>query len=341
MRWMVACTVAAMAWTGAMALKIGGGGDAKEIDLSQTFDFSVDPAVAAETYVVHTGNLKTEKIKRIAVATCTVGYVYAKGASGFSSGGSRSYQSTATAGFPGGVPAQRAVQAINTFCWQVESDLKAAGFDVVPYDELAAKPAFQKWVKEFVTGPLPLEEDIDLGNQKGGEAQNALIVLSGELRPFPKDARFPKPSSTTARVKLGYEKDLEGITLVSVNTTLDFAKATAKGGFWHGAKADIEYGQFIPPGEYLSNFQVFGRDGFRTYWQKQAIVAAKNPFKKEGTGKVTRDGDYEWGSGTTTLTTTTETKVDADHALWAENAEAQLKALSAMFVQALKNAGKD
>ena len=41
--------------TSAYAITIGGGGDAKEVDLSQTFDLSADRATAAKTYIVARG----------------------------------------------------------------------------------------------------------------------------------------------------------------------------------------------------------------------------------------------------------------------------------------------
>lgn len=336
---MAGCALATVVSTGAMALKIGGGGDAREIDLSQTYDLAADPATAAQTYIVSTGKLKVENVRKVAVASCTVGLVYAKGASGTSKGSTRSYNASAMSAFPGGVPTQRVREAVETFCEQIETDLAAAGFEVMPFEELAAKPAYQKYAKEFSGDPQMIEEEIDLGNQKGAEASNLVVVVSAKNRPYPKDVRFPKPSSTGAKVKLAYEKDMEGITLVSVYTTLDFAKADAKGGFWHGAKADIQYGQFIPAGENLSAAMFFSREGSQTFWQKQAIVAAKNPFV-EGDGKVSRDGGYDDFTGVTTLTTSKETTIGADHALWSENAKSHLKALSAMFVQALKNSDK-
>jgi hypothetical protein len=338
-RWMVGCALATVMSTGAMALKIGGGGDPRKIDLAQTYDFSADPATAAITYIVSTGKIKFENIKKVAVSSCTVGLVYAKGAEGKSSGSTMSFNASATSAFPGGVPTERVREAVDNFCDQIESDLKAAGYEVVPYDEIAAKPAYQKYAQKFSGDPELLKEDIDLGNQKGAKAKNLVLVVSGKNRPYPKDVRFPNPSTTMARVKLVYDKDMEGITLLSVNTTLDFAKVDAKGGFWHGAKADMEYGEFIPPGEPLSAAYFFSKDGSINFWQKQAMVAAKNPFV-EGDGKVTRDGSYDDLSGVSTMTTSKETTINADHALWSENANSLLKALSAMFVQSLKNADK-
>jgi len=328
--------------TGAMALKIGGGGDPRKIDLSQTFDFSADPATEAKTYIVTTGNMKLKQVKRVAVSSCTIGVVIGKAASGKSSGGTMTWNASTSSPFPGGIPTQRIREAVDNFCDQIEVDLKGAGYEVVPYEELAAIPSYQKFAAKFSRDAQVLEEDIDLGNQKGGKAVNVVLVVSGKNRPFPKDIRFPKLSTGTGRAKLGYEKDMAGITMLDVFTTLDFAKVDAKGGFWHGAKADMKYGQFIPPGEKLSSAYFAGDAGGRSFWQKQAMVAAKNPFVEGGGGKVTYDGEYDDdifkpSDGVSTFTTTKETTIDADHVLWSANTNSLLKALSAMFIQALKD----
>lgn len=336
-RWMVGCALALVMSPGAMALKIGGGGDPRKIDLSQTFDFSADPATQAKTYMVTTGNMKLKQVKRVAVSSCTIGIVVGKSASGKSSGATMSWNASTSSPFPGGIPTQRIREAVDNFCDQIEVDLKGAGYELVPYEELAAKPSFQKYASKFVSEPETLGEDINLGNQKGAEASNVVLMVSGKNRPFPKDIRIPKLSTVTARAKLGYKEDMEGITMLDVFTTLDFATVDAKGGFWHGAKTDMKYAQFIPPGETLSSAYFSGSAGGRSFWQKQAMVAAKNPFVVEGSGKVSRDGSYDDVAKVSTFTTTEKSTIDADHVLWSANANSLLKALSAMFIQALKD----
>jgi hypothetical protein len=204
----------------------------------------------------------------------------------------------------------------------------------MPYEELAAVPAFQKFAAKMATAPIDVEEEVDLG--KGKSAGNLLVVFGPKNRPFLKDCRQESSATMTSKVKLGYEKDLAGITLASVKVTLDFAQPVAGGGFLQGAKADLKYGEYFPPGAKDNNVQFMNNSGFGTYWLKQAVVAADNPFREGGSGAVKRTGEYDPLSGRTTTTTEQSTTIDADHELWGNNAESYMKALSAMYVAALK-----
>jgi len=332
---MAVMALAMAASAGAFAITLGGGGDAKPVDLGQTFDLATDPAAAAKTYIVSTG--KAKDVKRVGIASFCVAVVTAKGVSGSSSGGTFTRTSTALAGFPGGVPTGRLKAAADAMYDQFEADLKAAGIEVVPYEQLAAIPSFQKFASRLVTTPLEIEEELDLGKGKSGA--NLLVVFSPKGRPFLKDCRQEAPGTMTSKVKLGYEKDMEGITLASVKVTLDFAKPIAGGGFLQGAKANLQYGEYFPPGGNDNGVQFMNKGGFGNYWLKQAIVPAQNPFKEGGTGAVKRTGDYDVASGRTTTETTQSTTIDADHELWGTNAESHMKALGAMYVQALRAGG--
>lgn len=317
----------------ALAITIGGGGDAKAVDLAQVYDLAADAKVAAGNYVVSTG--KPKDVQRVAIASFCVGVVYGKGVSGSSGGMSLSFSKTALAGFPGGVPTGQLMAAADAMYDQLEADLKAAGIEVVPYEELAAKPSFQKFATRLVTEPQAIEEQLDLGKGKSGA--NLMVLFSPKNRPFLKDCRLEQPATMTSKVKLGYEKDMQGITLASVKVTLDFAKPIAGGGFLGGAKADMQYGEYLVPGPNDNGVQFMNNRGFGSLWLKQAIVPAQNPFKEGGKGEIKRSGEYDLFSGRTTTTVTQSTTVDADHELWGSNATSHMKALSGLYVAALQS----
>lgn len=329
------CGVMALAMamtTSASAITLGGGGDARPVDLAQTYDLASDATAASKTFVVANG--KAKDVKKVAIVSFCVGAVYAKGVSGSSSGASLGFSETAIAGFPGGVPASELMAASNAMYDQFVAELKSAGIEVLSPEELAAIPSYQKLAGKMVTEPQNVEEKLDLGKGKSGA--NLLVVFSPQNRPFLKDCRQEGPSTMTSKVKLGYEKDMDGITLASVKVTIDFAKPIAGGGFLQGAKADLQYGEYLPAGANDNAVQFMNKGGFGSYWLKQALVAPQNPFKEGGTGEVKRSGEYDDFSGVTTRTTTTTTTVDADHALWAANADALMKSLAKMYVAALK-----
>jgi hypothetical protein len=314
------------------AITIGGGGDAKEVDLSQTFDLAADRAAAAKTYVVARGTPKG--IKRVAIGSFCVGAVYGKGVSGTSSGGTLSFSKSAVGGFPGGLPGGELTLAAEAMRQQLEASFTAAGIEVVPYEQLSAMPTFQKFAQRMVTEPQLVDEDLDLGNSKGKDGKALLVVFSPGQRPFLKDCRNQNPGTLMAKAKLAFEKEMAGINLVSAVVTMDFAKPLAGGGFFSGAKADLKYGQFIAPGITNNNLEFTGTGG-GTLWLKQAIVAAQNPFTEGGKGAVRRKGEYDWLRGTSTRTTEQSTTIDADHELWAANANSLMKALAEMYVAAL------
>jgi hypothetical protein len=320
--------------TSASAITLGGGGDARPVDLAQTYDLAADPAASAQTYVVLNG--KPKDVKKVAIVSFCVGAVYGKGVAGSSSGASLGFSKSAIAGFPGGVPASDLMAAAAAMYDQFEAELKAAGIEVLSPEQLAALPSYQKLAGKMVSGPQDVEEKLDLGKGKSGA--NLLVVFSPGNRPFLKDCRQETPSTTTNKVKLMYEKDLDGITLASVKVTIDFAKPLAGGGFLQGAKADLQYGEYLTPGPNDNAVQFMNKSGSGSYWLKQALVAPQNPFKEGGSGEVKRSGEYDAFSGVHTATTTTTTTVDADHALWASNAEALMKSLAKMYVTALAGA---
>jgi hypothetical protein len=316
----------------ASAVTIGGGGDPRPVDLAQTYDLSASPATAAATYIVANG--KPKNVTKVGIANFCVALVYGKGVSGSSSGATLGFTASATAPFPGGVPTGRLLAAADAMYDQFEADLKAAGIEVVPYEQLAAMPAFQKFASKMVTGAELDKQNLDLGKGKSGT--NLLLVVSPKGRPFLKDCRQESPSTMMSKVKLAYDKDMAGITLATFTVTLDFAKPIAGGGFFQGAKADLDYGEFLPASRTDNTATFINNSGTVTYWLKQSIVAADNPFHAGGTGAVKRSGEYNELSGETTTTTEQQIKVDADHELWGTNAENLMKALGAMYVTSLK-----
>lgn len=325
----IALSVLLATTTGAQALKIGGGGDPRDVDFSQTFDLAADPAAAAETYIVASGTPKG--IKRVAIGSFCVGAVYGKSAAGTSSGGSLSFSKSAVGGFPGGLPATEFLAAAAAMRDYLEARLTAAGIEVISQERLAAMPSYPKFAENLVTEPQDIGEDLKLG--KGTSGRQLTLLFSPGKRPFLKDCRQQGFGTVMSMGKLIGDKEMAGINLLNVAVTMDFAKAQAAGGFFSGAKADVKYGQHLSPGMSNNHVQLIGEGG-GTLWLKQAIVPAKNPFTEGGKGDIKRTGEYEL-NGTTTATAAQNTSIDADHELWVRNANAHMKALVDMYVAAL------
>jgi hypothetical protein len=316
--------------TSTYAITIGGGGDAREVDLSQTFDLAADRAASAKTYIVARGTPKG--IKRVAIASFCVGAVYGKGVSGSSSGATLGFSKSAIGGFPGGLPPSEFLLTAEAMRQHLEASLTAAGIEVVPYEQLSAMPAFQKFAQRMVADPQDIGEDLDLG--KGKDGRQLILVFSPGKRPFLKDCRLESPATKMAKAKLAFDKEMADINLMSVAVTMDFAKPLAGGGFFSGAKADLKYGQHLSPGVGNSYIEISGKGG-GMLWLKQAIVPAQNPFTEGGKGEVKRKGEYDWLTGRSTTTTSQATTVDADHELWLSNADSHMKALAEMYAAAL------
>lgn len=323
-------TALCVATTAAQALTIGGGGDPRDVDFAQTFDLAADRGTAAETYIVARGTPKG--IKRVAIGSFCVGAVYGKSAAGSSSGATLGFSKSVVAGFPGGLPAGEFLQVAEDMRQYLESRLTAAGIEVVPQERLTAMPSYQKFAEVLTTEPQDVGEDLKMG--KGASARQQTLVFSPGKRPFLNDCRQPGYTSSMALMRWVTDKDMAGINVMTVAVTMDFAKATAAGGFFSGAKADLKYGQHLSPGVTNNTLTLFG-DGGGTLWLKQAIVPTQNPFAEGGKGEVKRTGEYDSLRGTSSTTTTQNTSIDADHELWVRNANAHMKALVDMYVAAL------
>jgi hypothetical protein len=331
-RWAVAvATVVTLASAPhAYAVTLGSGGDPRPVDLGQTFDLQADRAAAAQTYVVTAGSGQFGKMKRVAILNFCSQFMYSKKALGVSTGASTVYSKETEGGIPLDLARMQAVA--DGLYDQVEAGLRAAGLEVVPYATLAADPAFQKFSRGYVSEP----QDMDVGGKVDSNSvvSGRAVVISAKGRPFSTDCRMQNPSMTGARVQLSYQ--LKDIYLLSVNTLVDFAQ-TKTNGRWSGAKADLDYAQFIVPGATQYHFTGIMQPLYLNLWLKQAIVTSGNPFAvgaAQKTGK-TRETSLDGSQGTTTTTSEADVGYDAD--LYYSNAASHLAALNEMFLAVLKS----
>jgi len=314
----------------ASAITLGGGGDARQVDLSQTYDLAADPASAAQTYVTTAGGGKFAKMKRVAILNFCTQFMYSKSALGTSSGASMAYTRASEGGIP--LDLEKMTAVADGLYDQLESSLKAAGLEVVPYETLAAAPAFQKYARNFVTGP----HEVEVGGKedRNTSTSGSAVVISAKGRPFSLDCRVQSPSQTGDRIQMSYQ--LKDVDLLSVNTLVDFANAKAKGGFWSGAKADLQYGEFIVPGATQYHFTGIMQPLYVNVWLKQAVVSAKSPFavgEMERSG-VEREASPDGSSGSMTVKSAADVAFNQD--LYYANAADYLKAVNDMFIAVLK-----
>lgn len=311
------------------AITLGGGGDARAVDLSHAYDLSADRTAAAQTYVVTAGGGKFAKMKRVAVLNFCTQFMFTKRALGASAGPGTVY----TQQSEGGIPLDLArMQAVSDGLYdQLEAGLRAAGLEVVPYETLSADPAFQKFAKAYVTGPY--EMDVGGKSDASSSVEGRAVVISARGRPFSTDCRMQNPSTTGARVQLSYQ--LKDVYLLSVNTLVDFARAKTNGR-WSGAKADLDFAQFVVPGSTQYHFTGIMQPLYLNLWLKQAIVPARNPF---ATGADRQTGETSTTSidgRQTTRTESSTTEMGYDANLYYENAASHLSALNDMFLAVLK-----
>jgi hypothetical protein len=314
----------------AMAITLGSGGDARPVDLTQTFDLAADRAAAAQSYVVTAGGGKFQKMQRVGILNFCTQFMFSKTALGTSAGATRSYARTSEGGIP--LDLARMTQVADALYDELESSLRAAGLEVVPYETLAAAPGFQKYSRNFVTEP----QEMDVG---GKEDRNSLVtgravVISAKGRPFSTDCRVQSPSQTGDRIQLSYQ--LKDVYLLSVNALVDFANAKAKGGVWSGARADLDYGEFIVPGATQYHFTGIMQPLYLNVWLKQAVVAAQSPFAVGAMKRAGMEGSASPDGTRTEVTVASEADVGFDDDLYYSNASSHLKAVNDMFIGVLK-----
>ncbi len=321
----------------ALAITLGGGGDARPLDPGQTFDFAAEPAAVADTYVATQAEGKLKNIKRVAITNFCVQFVYGKEARGDSAGYWVEYSRTATGAIPGGLDPGRIQAMADAFLDRIEADLMAAGIEIGPYEDLAANDLYQKYTAKYDTGVRIGERRLEGG--KGGSAGEAVVYVSPRGRPFAPDCGTISPASTSTFVRMSYPLNAEFLTGSAV---IDMGQATAGGKLFEQAKAGVKFLEYLRAGD--SQYQFVGKTGpGARLWLKQAIVPAQNPFVvgEEQHGETTRTTESEMtGASTTTRSTETTRSVSFDEALYYDNAGRMLEAMHRMFMLKVAPAAK-
>ena len=311
------------------AATLGGGGDARALDPTQKFDLAADAAAQAATYVATQAEGKLKGVKRIAITNMCVKFVYSKSASGSMRGGTTAYDRNAEGSLPNGLDGTRMQVVADAWLDQIEADLKAAGYEVLPYEQLAGNDIFRKFAAKYDEG-IRLGESTGLSNSKG-ETSEMVVYVSPKGRPFATDCGTISPASTGTFVRMAYPLEAEFLTISGV---VDLGQAKAKGGLLRGAKAEVDFLQHIRAGD--TQFQFVGKSGpGARVWLKQSIVPQEDPFK--ATGKVTteRSGSASI-TGATTSTVSTSTEISFNEDLYFDNATKYLNAAHRMFLQKMQ-----
>ena len=312
------------------ALTLGGGGDARPLDPTQTFDFATDPAAAAGTYLATQAEGKLKGIKRVAITNFCVQFVYGKEARASSSGYWIEYTQTATGAIPGGLSKEKVQAVADAYLDRIEADLRAAGIEIVPYEELAANDLYQKFTAKYDTGIRTATREVPAA--KGGAAGEAVVYVSPRGRPFAQDCGTISPASTSTFVRMSYPLNAEFLTGSAV---IDLGQASAGGKLFEQAKADVQFLEYLRAGE--SQYQFVGKTGpGARLWLKQSIVPAQNPFvvgdpQKGETTKTTESNAGGTRVSTTRSTVTTQS-VEFNEGLYYENASKMLEAMHRIFM---------
>lgn len=318
----------------AAAVTLGGGGDPRAVDLSKTFDFAAGAEASAATYVATQAEGKLKNIKRVAITNFCVQFVFAKGASAVSGGYWAVYNRSTTGSIPGGLDPQKLQAIADGLLDRIEADMKSAGIEIVPYEELVANDQYAKFTAKYDTGVRIGTRKLEAG--KGGSIEEAVIYVSPRGRPFAPDCGTISPQSTGTFVRMSYPLNAEFLTGSAV---IDLGTATAGGKLFTQAKADMQFAEYLRPGE--SQYQFVGKMGpGARLWLKQAIVPANNPFTMGGVSdavKSTTTEDTGINTSSKTYSTTTSQTVSFDEALYYDNAVHSLNAMHQMFM--LKVAG--
>jgi hypothetical protein len=312
-----------------LAITIGGGGDARPLDASQTYDFDANPAATAGTYVATQADGKLKGIKRIAITNFCVQFVVDKGGSASSSGSWVVYSQSASASLPRSLDAARLQALADAFLDRIESDLKAAGIDIVPYEEVAANDLYKKFTAKYDTGMRSAWRSIPAG--KGGTAAEQVVFVSPRGRPFAPDCGTISPASTSTFVRASYPLNAEFLTGSAV---IDLGTVKAGGKLWQSAQASVDYVQHLRAGD--SQYQFVGKMGpGARVWLKQSIVPPQSPFTvgEARKGETTKERDEGITQSSTTYSTATTRSVEFDEERYFDNAQKSLEAMNKMFLQ--------
>src|SRR5512137_829727 len=195
----------------AVAMTLGGGGDPRPLDPSQTFDFASSPAEAAGTYLATQAEGKLKGIKRVAITNFCVQFVYGKEAQAASSGYWAVYSQTATGAIPGGLSPEKMQAVADAYLDRIEADLRAAGMEIVPYEELAANDLYKKFTAKYDTGIRVVSREVPAAG-KGGTISETVAFVSPRGRPFAPDCGTISPASTSTFVRMSYPLNAEFLT---------------------------------------------------------------------------------------------------------------------------------
>lgn len=314
----------------AVAMTLGGGGDARPLDPSQTFDFASDPATAAGTYLATQAEGKLNGMKRVAITNFCVQFVYGKEAQAASSSSWAVYSQSATGAIPGGLAPERMQAVADAYLDRIEADLRAAGIEIVPYEELAANDLYKKFTAKYDTGIRVVARETPAA--KGGTIGETVAYVSPRGRPFAPDCGTISPASTGTFVRMSYPLNAEFLTGSAV---IDLGQASAGGKFFEQAKADMQLLEYLRAGE--SQYQFVGKTGpGARLWLKQSIVPQQNPFvvgaAQAGERTKTTETSGAGTEVTTTRSTETTRSVEFNEDLYYQNALKMLEAMHGIFM---------
>src|SRR5512137_547276 len=314
----------------AVAMTLGGGGDARPLDPSQTFDFASNPVEAAGTYLATQAEGKLKGIKRVAITNFCVQFVYGKEAKASSSGAWAVYSQSASGAIPGGLDPGKMQAVADAYLDRIEADLRATGIEIVPYEELAANDLYQKFTAKYDTGIRVAVRETPAA--KGGSIGEAVAFVSPRGRPFAPDCGTISPASTSTFVRMSYPLNAEFLTGSAV---IDLGQASAGGKLFEQAKADMQLLEYLRAGE--SQYQFVGKMGpGARLWLKQSIVPQQNPFivgaARKGETTKTTESNAAGTEVTTTRSTETTRSVDFDEGLYYDNAARMLEAMHRIFM---------
>lgn len=307
-----------------LAITLGAGGDARPLDPTQTFDFATNPADAAGTYLATQAEGKLKGIKRVAITNFCVQFVSAKVARAVSGGAWAVYSRSASGAIPGGLDPDRMQAVADAYLDRIEADLKAAGIEIVPYEELAANELYAKFTAKYDTGIRVATRETPAA--KGGMVGEVVVYVSPRGRPFAPDCGTISPASTGTFVRASYPLNAEFLTGSAV---VDLGQASAGGKLFEQAKADLKFVEYLRAGE--SQYQFVGKTGpGARLWLKQSIVPQRNPFTVEGEG-TTKHFTEKDDDGKAYVSETTST-VRFDEGLYYENAAKMLESMHRIFM---------
>jgi hypothetical protein len=214
------------------------------------------------------------------------------------------------------------MQALADACQDMrEADLKAAGYEVVLYDELAAIAMFQKLSARYLRGITMRTRDLSLG--KGTAGNKSVVTVNPKGRPYAADCASISPSDTIGFLRLSYPLHAELLTVAAV---IDMGIPKASGGFLGRASADRQCAQFVRASD--SQYQFIGKSGpGARIWLKQSIVPPQDPFTTGEKVAGDRSGQYNTGSGTTLSQRGSGTTIAFDERLYFDKAAGYLAAM--------------